>query len=176
MIVLGDFNAKVGASLAPVVGAFGLDSTRNGNGERRIQFAEVNKLVCSDTWFRRNDVHKVTWVSPGGKHWAMLDHILVSRKWRTAVEGVRSRRGADIDSDHYLVCATVRIHSSAPPAADSLPASRTGTAGGIPAERQARAVAESAPGEAPSGPAEPDLRAQPSDCRQQRREAETCGR
>ena len=112
ILMLGDFNAKVGSSMAPVVGPHGMGNRMNDNGERLITFALRNELICSDTWFCRKDIHKVTWVSPGGKYGAMLDHDLISRRWRTTIEDVKTRRGADFGSDHYLVQAKMRIHWS----------------------------------------------------------------
>jgi len=37
-----------------------------------------------------------------------IDHILSDRRWHSSVLDVRSFRGADIDTDHYLVVAKVR--------------------------------------------------------------------
>ncbi|XP_068622829.1 craniofacial development protein 2-like [Battus philenor] len=38
-----------------------------------------------------------------------IDHIVISSKWRSSLLEVRNRRGADIDSDHHLVMAEVRL-------------------------------------------------------------------
>jgi len=37
-----------------------------------------------------------------------MDHILIDRKWHFSILDVRSFRGADCDTDHYLVVAKVR--------------------------------------------------------------------
>ena len=37
-----------------------------------------------------------------------IDHVLVERRWHSGVLDVRSFRGADCDTDHYLVIAKVR--------------------------------------------------------------------
>ena len=51
---------------------------------------------------------KYTWTSPDGKTHNQIDHVLIDRSWHTSVLDVRSFRGADCDTDHYLVIAKVR--------------------------------------------------------------------
>jgi len=37
-----------------------------------------------------------------------MDHILVDRRWHSSILDVQSFRGADCDTDHYLVIEKVR--------------------------------------------------------------------
>ena len=46
-------------------------------------------------------------ISPDGKTHNHLDHILMDRRWDSSILDVRSFRGADCDTDHYLVVAKV---------------------------------------------------------------------
>ena len=39
----------------------------------------------------------------------MIDMILIRRKWATSVQQCRTFQGADIDSDHSLVMANIKI-------------------------------------------------------------------
>ena len=43
-----------------------------------------------------------------GKAHKQIDHILIDRRWQSRVLDVRSFRGADCDTDHYVVVAKVR--------------------------------------------------------------------
>ena len=52
--------------------------------------------------------HKYTWSSPDGKIHNQFDDILIDRRWHSSILDVRSCRGADCDTDHYLVVAKVR--------------------------------------------------------------------
>ena len=37
-----------------------------------------------------------------------IDHIMIDRRWHSGILDVRSSRGADCDTDHYLMVAKVR--------------------------------------------------------------------
>ena len=53
-------------------------------------------------------IHKYTWTSPTGIKHNQIDHVLVDKRRQSSIIDVRSLRGADCDTDHYLVVATIR--------------------------------------------------------------------
>ena len=58
--------------------------------------------------FPHRNIHKQSSTSPDGKTHNQIDHELIDRRWPSGVLDVRSFRGADCDTDHYLVIAKVR--------------------------------------------------------------------
>jgi len=58
--------------------------------------------------FLYRNIHKYTWTSPDGKTHNQIDHVLIDRRWQSSVLDVRSFRGAECDTDNYLVIAKVR--------------------------------------------------------------------
>jgi hypothetical protein len=75
---------------------------------RVVNFATSKNLVAKTMIFPHQDIHKYTWTSPEGKARNQIDHILIDRRWHSNILDVRSFRGADCDTDHYLVVAKVR--------------------------------------------------------------------
>jgi endonuclease/exonuclease/phosphatase family metal-dependent hydrolase len=58
--------------------------------------------------FSYGDIHRYAWTSPEEKTHNQIDHVLTDRRRHSSVLDVRSFRGADCDTDHYLVVAKVR--------------------------------------------------------------------
>jgi len=109
-ILLGDFNAKVGREniFKPTIGNESLHQDSNDNGIRIVNFATSKNLVVKSTMFPHRNIHKYTWTSPDGQTHNQIDHILIDRRWHSSILDVRSFRGADCDTHHYLVVAKVR--------------------------------------------------------------------
>ena len=91
-------------------------NTTNTNGMRLISFAASRSPVVSSTSFPHRKIHKQTWASRDGVTKNQIDHVLTDQRHSSSVLDVRSCKGANIDSDHYLVRARLRcrISSSRP--------------------------------------------------------------
>ena len=110
-MLIGDLNAKVGADntgIEQVMGREGL-GTRNDNGERLVDFCTRQDMVIGGTIFPHKDIHKATWISPDERTKNQIDHICISKKFRNTLLDVKARRGADADTDHYLVTAKLQL-------------------------------------------------------------------
>jgi endonuclease/exonuclease/phosphatase family metal-dependent hydrolase len=108
-ILLGDFNAKVGrGDIFKPIGNESSHKISNDNGVRIENFATSKNLVVKSIMFPHRSIHKYTWTSPDGKTHNQIDHILIDRRRHSSILAVRFFRGADCDTDHYLVAAKVR--------------------------------------------------------------------
>ncbi|VDP74033.1 unnamed protein product [Schistosoma mattheei] len=109
-ILMGDLN-EVGidnTGYEDIMGQHGLGE-RNKNGERFANLCAFNESVTGGTIFLHKHLHKATWISPNHTTENQIDHICINKKFRRTMEDVRTRRGADIASDHYLVVANLKL-------------------------------------------------------------------
>ena len=68
LLIIGDWNAKVGSQETPgETGKFGL-GVQNEAGQRRIEFCQENALVIANTLFQQHKRRLYTWTSPDGQH------------------------------------------------------------------------------------------------------------
>uniref|UniRef100_A0A8D8PW97 Craniofacial development protein 2 n=2 Tax=Cacopsylla melanoneura TaxID=428564 RepID=A0A8D8PW97_9HEMI len=114
VILLGDFNAKVGDKrMESIVGPHGLGDM-NPSGEDLINFCSENNLFITNTWFQQKKSARHTWTSPDGHTKNQIDFICVSNRFRNAVTNAKTRPGADIETDHNLVLMNMKIKLKKP--------------------------------------------------------------
>ncbi|XP_063911143.1 craniofacial development protein 2-like [Zophobas morio] len=92
----------------PTIGKESKHQKTNQNGEKLIEFAEENKIVVKSTFFAQKEIYKGTWMSADGKTVNQIDHILVERRDAQLITRLRSYRGAEANSDHFLVRADLK--------------------------------------------------------------------
>jgi endonuclease/exonuclease/phosphatase family metal-dependent hydrolase len=109
-ILLGDFNAKVGREniFKLTIRNGSLHEISNDNGVRVETFATSKISVVKSTMFPHSKIYKYTWTSREGNTHNQIDRVLLDRRRHSSILDVRSFRGADCDTDHYLVVAKVR--------------------------------------------------------------------
>jgi hypothetical protein len=109
-ILLGDFSAKVGREdiFKPAIGNESLHKVSNDNGVMVVNFRTSKNLSVKCTTFPRRHIRKFTCTSRDGKTHSQIYHILIERRRHLNVFGVRPFKGADCDTDQYLVVAEAR--------------------------------------------------------------------
>src|SRR3989441_4222356 len=109
VIVMGDFNGKVGEIREEdTIGPFGV-GVRNDNGERVVNFCKRHKLFATNTWFQQRKSAQHTWISPDKVTKNQIDFVLVDKRFRNGIQNSKSMPGADCDSDHNPVVVKMKI-------------------------------------------------------------------
>lgn len=103
IILLGDFNGRVGKKIKdPIVGRHGEEVT-NDNGDRLIELCSAFSLKILNGFFPHKNVHKYTWHQPTKNYKSILDYIIIKQSTKLRIQDVRVQRGADCGSDHFLL-------------------------------------------------------------------------
>lgn len=59
--------------------------------------------------FPHKGVHNETWRSPDGRYANQIDHVLVNLTFSNCVLDIRTFRGADCGSHHFLVASKLKV-------------------------------------------------------------------
>jgi len=94
-------NAKL--VFSQVVGRHTLHNISNENGEMIANYAISNDMFLISTNFQRKKIHIGMWTSPDHRTIHQIDHVMVSKEKIGLIQDVRSKRGYNCDSDHFLV-------------------------------------------------------------------------
>nr|VZI39406.1 unnamed protein product [Spirometra erinaceieuropaei] len=111
LIVLGDFNARVGTDHTAWRGVLGPHGLRgsNDNGLLLLRACAEHRLILTNTFFCLPEREKATWRHPRSRQWHLLDYVLVQRRDQRDVLVTKAIAGADGWTDHRLVISKMRI-------------------------------------------------------------------
>ena len=112
LILLGDFNARVGKDHPTWEGVIGSEGVAkcNSNGLLLLRKYEEKELLITNTVFRLPTHRKTTWMHLRSKHWHLIDYVIVRRKDRQDVRVTKTMCGADCWTDHRLVVSRLNLH------------------------------------------------------------------
>ena len=82
IIIMGDMNAKLG---------------------KVANYAISNGMFLISTNFQHKKIHIGTWTAPDHQTINQSDHVMVSKEKMRLIHDVRSKRGYNCDSDHFLL-------------------------------------------------------------------------
>jgi len=112
VIILGDFNARVGKDATAWKGVLGRYSVGNcnDNGRLLLELCTEQQLVITNTNFQQKDSLKTTWMHPLSKHWHLIDYVLVRHRDLKDVLHTRVMPSAECHTDHRLVRCKLKLH------------------------------------------------------------------
>jgi len=64
-------------------------------------------MVVASALFSHKDIPKMTWRSPDGQTFSQIVHLVIDARHVSNIMGVRTFRGANVDSDHYLLISKI---------------------------------------------------------------------
>nr|VZI33816.1 unnamed protein product [Spirometra erinaceieuropaei] len=97
LIVLGDFNARVGTDHTACRGVLGTHRLRGStdNGLLLLRTCAEHRLILTNTFFCLPEREKATWRHPRSRQWHLLDYVLVWRRDQRDVLVTKAIAGAD---------------------------------------------------------------------------------
>ncbi|XP_055389945.1 uncharacterized protein LOC129618936 [Condylostylus longicornis] len=108
LVIMGDFNARIGDEILNGVKNRFNESVINENGEKLIEFCSQNLLRLNNTFFPHKPQHKYTWSNTRG-HQSTIDYIITNRSiLPSQILDVRTLTSANVGSDHGLVLCKIR--------------------------------------------------------------------
>ena len=85
---------------------------RNESGERLLEMCAEQELVVGNSWFKKKDVYKYTWLRMAKGRvvdWALMDYVLLPKRMLGRLLDVNERREGGGMSDHFLVEARLKL-------------------------------------------------------------------
>ncbi|BHF77615.1 hypothetical protein SprV_0602072300 [Sparganum proliferum] len=111
LVVLGDFNARVGTDHTARRGVLGPHGLRgsNDNGLLLLRTCAEHRLILTNRFFSLPEREKATWRHPRSRQWHPLAYVLVRRRDQRDVLVTKAIAGADGWTDHRLVILKMGI-------------------------------------------------------------------
>ncbi|KAK0142398.1 Craniofacial development protein 2 [Merluccius polli] len=113
LILLGDFNARVGRNHDLWRGTLGREGVGNTNSNGLLLLTKCSEyvLVITNTLFRQKNKFKTSWMHPRSKRWHLIDFVIVRSQDRRDVLSTRAMISADeCWTDHRLIRSIMSIH------------------------------------------------------------------
>ena len=112
LLILDDFNARVGQDVVTWKRILGRHGVGNCNDNERLllEFCTEQQLVITNTIFQQKHSLKTTWMYPWSKHWHLIDYVLARQTDLKDILHTRVMSSADCHTDHHLVRYKLKLH------------------------------------------------------------------
>ena len=111
LIVLGDFNARVGRdheTWERVIGHHGMGN-ENANGSLLLNMCAEYQLTITNTLFQQANKYKTSWMHPRSKHWHLIDYVIVRQRDSRDAKKTCTIGATTGWSDHRMVRSRMRL-------------------------------------------------------------------
>ena len=111
LIILGDFNARVGVghqSRENVLGKNGIGRC-NSNGFLLLQLCAEHELLVTNTVFHLPARNRTSLMHPRSKHWHLIDYVIVRQRDRQDVRVTKAMCAAECWTNHRLIISKINI-------------------------------------------------------------------
>ena len=111
MLLLGNFNARVGSDHHPwnrVIGSQGTGKC-NSNGLLLLHLCSTYNLVITNTLFHLPTCNKTSWMHQRSKHWHLIDYVITRKKDTKHIRVTKAMCGVDCWTDHRLILSKVNL-------------------------------------------------------------------
>ena len=112
LIILGDFNARVGSDSTTwegVIGQYGVGNY-NSNGLLLLQTCTEHGLLISNTLFHLPTCNRTSQMHPHSKHWHLINYVIIRKRDWQDVQVTRAMCSAKCWTDHCLIISKFNLH------------------------------------------------------------------
>jgi hypothetical protein len=111
LIILGDFNARVGTDHKiwdEILGVHGVGKC-NSNGLLLLRLCAAHDLTITNTMFRLPTRNKTSWMHPRSKQWHLIDYVITRKIDMRDVRVTKAMCGAECWTDHRLIVSKFNL-------------------------------------------------------------------
>ena len=111
LIVLGEFNARVGRNHETWERVIGHHGTRNenANGSLLLNMCAEHQLTITNTLYQQANKYKASWMHPRSKHWHLIDYVIVRQRDSRDVTKTCTMGATTCWFDHRMVRSRMRL-------------------------------------------------------------------